>query len=187
MSRYLTNVTAGGETHFKKGVWGNDSVKNQAKADKARSKCATDSGISVRPDRGDAVFFYSLSPNNHEDKTSLHASCPVTQGEKWSATKWIHVSTFRRKFFDMATKKYQLKLDDDVAGVLASRSGDLAEDAAEGCVDMSDKCNDWYLAGDCPLNEQLREVVCCKSCASAINIFSHIGAPESLEPSPSEN
>ena len=28
------------------------------------------------------------------DYSSLHGSCPTTMGEKWSATKWIHVSTF---------------------------------------------------------------------------------------------
>ena len=45
--------------------------------------------------RGDALLFYSLKPDGSEDSASLHGSCPVTEGEKWSATKWIHVSPFQ--------------------------------------------------------------------------------------------
>ena len=36
----------------------------------------------------------SLTPNGETDNTSLHGSCPTTKGEKWSATKWIHVGPF---------------------------------------------------------------------------------------------
>ena len=36
----------------------------------------------------------SLKPNGELDDSSLHGSCPVTKGEKWSATKWIHVGVF---------------------------------------------------------------------------------------------
>ena len=36
----------------------------------------------------------SLKPNGELDESSLHGSCPVTKGEKWSATKWIHVGVF---------------------------------------------------------------------------------------------
>ena len=36
----------------------------------------------------------SLTPAGHTDDHSLHGSCPTTQGEKWSATKWIHVGPF---------------------------------------------------------------------------------------------
>ena len=36
----------------------------------------------------------SLTPGGEVDYSSLHGSCPTTKGEKWSATKWIHVSTF---------------------------------------------------------------------------------------------
>lgn len=37
---------------------------------------------------------YSLLPDGEVDYSSLHGSCPTTQGEKWSATKWIHVGGF---------------------------------------------------------------------------------------------
>ena len=36
----------------------------------------------------------SLTPDGHTDDHSLHGSCPTTKGEKWSATKWIHVGPF---------------------------------------------------------------------------------------------
>ena len=36
----------------------------------------------------------SLTPNGEPDNNSLHGSCPTTAGEKWSATKWIHVGPF---------------------------------------------------------------------------------------------
>jgi len=49
----------------------------------------------VRTVRGDALMFYSLKPDGSEDPSSLHGSCPVIKGEKWSATKWIHVAPFQ--------------------------------------------------------------------------------------------
>ena len=36
----------------------------------------------------------SLTPNGETDNNSLHGSCPTSKGEKWSATKWIHVGPF---------------------------------------------------------------------------------------------
>lgn len=44
--------------------------------------------------RGDALMFYSLKPDGGMDETSLHGSCPTLAGDKWSATKWIHVGAF---------------------------------------------------------------------------------------------
>jgi prolyl 4-hydroxylase len=41
----------------------------------------------VKPRVGDALLFYSLTPDGTQDKLSLHAGCPVIKGEKWSATK----------------------------------------------------------------------------------------------------
>ncbi|XP_039040275.1 probable prolyl 4-hydroxylase 4, partial [Hibiscus syriacus] len=62
---YLTNVTKGGETVFPEAE-------------------------VLKPKRGDALLFFSLYPNAIPDPSSLHAGCPVIEGEKWSATKWIH-------------------------------------------------------------------------------------------------
>lgn len=50
--------------------------------------------FSVKPEKGDALLFFSLSVDAKPDESSLHSSCPVIRGEKWSATKWIHVASF---------------------------------------------------------------------------------------------
>ena len=34
-------------------------------------------------------------PNGTADVASLHASCEVTRGVKWTATKWIHLTPFK--------------------------------------------------------------------------------------------
>ena len=55
--------------------------------------------VFLRVQKGaDGSFFQlhacSLTPNGETDNNSLHGSCPTTKGEKWSATKWIHVGPF---------------------------------------------------------------------------------------------
>ncbi|WVZ60924.1 hypothetical protein U9M48_010880, partial [Paspalum notatum var. saurae] len=52
------------------------------------------SSPAVKPKKGDALLFFSLHVNATTDTSSLHGSCPVIEGEKWSATKWIHVRSF---------------------------------------------------------------------------------------------
>lgn len=59
----------------------------------AYSKCAQ-AGVAVKPKKGDALFFYSLTPDGQMDEKSLHAGCPVVRGDKWSATKWLRVNHF---------------------------------------------------------------------------------------------
>jgi prolyl 4-hydroxylase len=52
-----------------------------------------DIGFSVAPVRGNAVFFsYGQA---HPASRSLHGGEPVTQGEKWIATKWLREREFR--------------------------------------------------------------------------------------------
>lgn len=46
------------------------------------------------PKKGNALLLFSLHPDSTTDPSSLHMSCPVTEGEKWSATKWIYVGDF---------------------------------------------------------------------------------------------
>lgn len=62
---YLNDVEAGGETRF------------------------PEVDIQVAPRKGDAILFYNLLPHGEVDRKSLHASLPVTAGEKWVATKWV--------------------------------------------------------------------------------------------------
>lgn len=101
--------------------------------------------ISVKPQKGDALLFFSLHLNATTDANSLHGSCPVIEGEKWSATKWIHVADFEKP-----------------VGRLDVEEGE--------CVDENDNCARWAKVGECdknPLYMIGREGVkgkCMKSC-----------------------
>lgn len=81
--------------------------------------------LVVKPRKGDALLFFSLHPNATTDSSSLHGSCPVIEGEKWSATKWIHVRSFEKS---------------------SSHTG------IEGCVDEEANCPQWAAAGECQKN-----------------------------------
>lgn len=62
---YLSDVEEGGETTF------------------------PEVGLKVRPKKGDAVLFWSRTPDFVLDPLSLHSSLPVIKGTKWSITRWI--------------------------------------------------------------------------------------------------
>ncbi|KAL5980631.1 putative prolyl 4-hydroxylase 7 [Asimina triloba] len=81
-------IAMGGETIFP-----NSELKDSQLKDDTWSECARD-GFAVKPKKGDALLFFSLHPNASTDADSLHGSCPVIKGEKWSATKWIHVKSY---------------------------------------------------------------------------------------------
>ncbi|KAG0521064.1 hypothetical protein BDA96_08G128900 [Sorghum bicolor] len=78
---YLSDVEEGGET-----VFPNATAKGSAPSAK--------SGISVKPKMGDALLFWSMKPDGSLDPKSLHGANPVIKGDKWSATKWIHVNKY---------------------------------------------------------------------------------------------
>ncbi|KAM7507168.1 hypothetical protein LguiA_017621 [Lonicera macranthoides] len=77
---YLSDVEEGGETMF--------PFENGMNMDGTYDyrECI---GLKVKPQRGDGLLFYSLFPNGTIDARSLHGSCPVIEGQKWVATKWI--------------------------------------------------------------------------------------------------
>ena len=79
----------------------------------------------MKPMKGDALLFYSLHPDATTDPLSLHGSCPVIEGEKWSATKWIHVRSFEKS-------------------MRHAPSGD--------CTDDNENCAQWAAAGECLKN-----------------------------------
>ncbi|KAJ8643469.1 hypothetical protein MRB53_005217 [Persea americana] len=116
---YLSDVERGGETIFP-----DSEGKETQEKDDTWSDCAK-SGYAVKTKKGDALLFFSLHPDASTDPDSLHGSCPVIEGEKWSATKWIHVRSFE---------------------VPAKRS------ANGGCVDNSKHCPHWAAAGECKKN-----------------------------------
>lgn len=116
---YLSNIQKGGETIFP-----NSESKLSQPKDDSWSDCAH-KGYAVKPEKGDALLFFSLHLNATTDPKSLHGSCPVIEGEKWSATKWIHVSDFEKPYG---------KLD----------NGD--------CVDENENCAKWAIVGECEKN-----------------------------------
>lgn len=79
----------------------------------------------MKPNKGDAVLFFNLRVDGTPDTASVHRSRPVIVGEKWSATKWIHV-----KAFDLESKR-------KATGV---------------CADKNYMCQQWAAAGECEKN-----------------------------------
>ena len=67
---YLNDVPAGGQTLFPALGW------------------------AVSPLRGNAVYFEYGDDRGQVDARSLHASAPVTEGEKWVVTKWMRSRPF---------------------------------------------------------------------------------------------
>lgn len=67
---YLNNVESGGETSF------------------------PEVGIITNPKKGSAVYFEYTNSKGQVDKNSLHAGCPVIEGEKWILTKWVRERKF---------------------------------------------------------------------------------------------
>ncbi|XP_010554021.1 PREDICTED: probable prolyl 4-hydroxylase 7 [Tarenaya hassleriana] len=114
---YLSTVEKGGETIFPMA-----EAKDSQPKDDSWSECAK-KGYAVKPRKGDALLFFNLHPNATTDPSSLHGSCPVIEGEKWSATRWIHVKSFDRS--------------------LKSKSK---------CVDENENCVTWAKAGECDKN-----------------------------------
>lgn len=128
---YLSTVEEGGETVFPNAdrkVSGNEW-----------SECAR-KGLAVKTVRGDALLFYSLKPDGSTDSSSLHGSCPVIKGDKWSATKWIHVGPFMKP----QTPPAQLHAGD--------------------CGDGNEQCTEWAFFGECEKNPGFMLTTCKKSC-----------------------
>ncbi|CAB4262821.1 unnamed protein product [Prunus armeniaca] len=119
---YLTDVTKGGETVFPEAEV--PSRRKASEVDHSLSECAK-KGIAVKPRRGDALLFFSLTPHAVPDQKSLHAGCPVIEGEKWSATKWIHVDSFDKNL-----------------------------DAGGNCADLNESCERWAALGECTKNSE---------------------------------
>ncbi|KAK7303184.1 hypothetical protein RJT34_14086 [Clitoria ternatea] len=117
---YLSDVTSGGETVFPNAEESQHHRGSETSDD--LSECAK-KGIAVKPRRGDALLFFNLHPNAVPDTISLHGGCPVIEGEKWSATKWIHVDSFDKSV------------------------------RAEGdCIDQHENCERWATLGECTNN-----------------------------------
>ncbi|KAG9147318.1 hypothetical protein Leryth_020578 [Lithospermum erythrorhizon] len=119
---YLSDVEKGGETVFPEAE--EPPRRRSVEADEDFSECGK-KGVAVKPRKGDALLFFSLHPNAIPDPMSLHGGCPVIAGEKWSATKWIHVDSFDK--------------------ILAPTGN---------CTDSNDNCDRWAALGECAKNPE---------------------------------
>ena len=138
---YFTDVEEGGETVFPISEWADEEMKEGLAG--SFSKCGSQ-GVAVKPRKGDALLFFSLDENERVDTTSLHAGCPVIEGNKWSATKWMHIHEFGQ-----GTKHAR-----------QHKNG-------KGCVDDDKSCVTWAAAGECEKNPSFMtgpEGACQKSC-----------------------
>ncbi|CAI5484349.1 unnamed protein product [Closterium sp. Yama58-4] len=116
---YLSNVTLGGETVF-------SNVPDPTPKDHSWSDCAK-GYLAVKPVKGDALLFFSMNPDGTPDEASMHYACPVVEGVKWSAPKWIDVREF------------------DVRG---------DEGDPNVCADTNGMCAEWAAAGECEKNSK---------------------------------
>jgi prolyl 4-hydroxylase len=81
---YLTTVEQGGETVFPRFDKG-PHVSSQLACQQSQSS----TGLKVKPERGKVIIFYNLTPEGKTDVYSLHGACPVLEGIKWAANKWV--------------------------------------------------------------------------------------------------
>nr|XP_017231412.1 PREDICTED: prolyl 4-hydroxylase 1 isoform X2 [Daucus carota subsp. sativus] len=83
MLMYLTDNVEGGETFFPMAGSGECSCGGKMVK-----------GMCVKPNKGDAVLFWSMGLDGQSDPNTIHGGCEVLAGEKWSATKWMRQRTF---------------------------------------------------------------------------------------------
>lgn len=85
---YLNDVEEGGETGFP--YVNSHRTPDIGIEDYSR---ACEYGLKIKPKKGGAAMFYSLTEEGHMDGNvdpwSLHAGCDVFKGEKWLANQWI--------------------------------------------------------------------------------------------------
>ena len=111
---YLSDVSQGGQTLFPhSNLVNNDNNMNQSplpSRDELLQKlkelnvsptswegqmvldlCFEPNKLSVQPRKGDALLFYSQTPDGQLDQSSLHGACPVlgTDQQKWGANLWV--------------------------------------------------------------------------------------------------
>lgn len=126
---YLSTPEEGGETVFPYAA--GDPVTGDEWSD-----CAKD-GLAVKAIKGNALFFYSLKPDGSGDAKSTHGSCPTLKGEKYSATKWIHVGAFHH------------------GGIQVGPTA---------CKDDHEMCKEWADTKECERNPSYMHESCRLSC-----------------------
>uniref|UniRef100_A0A7S0J860 Fe2OG dioxygenase domain-containing protein n=1 Tax=Calcidiscus leptoporus TaxID=127549 RepID=A0A7S0J860_9EUKA len=84
---YLNNVSAGGQTNFPRAQTREQPLGGRVPTD--YFDCSR--GLSVHPQLGKVIIFYSLLPDGQMDEFSLHGGCDVLDpaATKWSANFWL--------------------------------------------------------------------------------------------------
>ena len=137
---YLSDVEEGGETVF-------PNTEAPAGRDVSQFSDCGNLGRAVKPHRGDALLFWSMKTGGELDPGSSHAGCPVIKGEKWTATKWMHVAPVRDP-----SAEQRVFYEGREVGVPGR-----CEDADEGC-------HGWAENGECEKNPGFMRVSCKMSC-----------------------
>ena len=137
---YLSDVDEGGETVFPK------TDVPLFRDNSTFSECGN-TGRAIKGKRGDALLFWSMTPGGELDSGSSHAGCPVIKGEKWTATKWMHVNPVGSR-------------DADAHNIFYEGGPEETDD----CKDNNKGCHDWAAAGECDRNPGYMRVQCPMSC-----------------------
>lgn len=84
---YLNNVSAGGQTNFPRAATPEQPFGGRVPRD--FFDCSR--GLSVYPQMGKVIIFYSMLPSGDLDDYSLHGGCDVLDptATKWSANFWL--------------------------------------------------------------------------------------------------
>lgn len=98
--------------------------------DESFSECAS-AGYAIKPVKGSAVFFFNLNLDSTPDNSSLHESCKVFEGAKWSATKYFYTGPIDQR---EQTPDLTLTVDQ------------------EECSDEDENCASWAAQGECERN-----------------------------------
>ncbi|KAF9600206.1 hypothetical protein IFM89_005030 [Coptis chinensis] len=131
---YLSDVEEGGETVFPSAKGNFSSVPWWNELSECGKK-----GLSVKPKMGDALLFWGMRPDATLDPSSLHGGCPVIQGNKWSSTKWLHVSeykAFELSWFLLVTVVACVTVDVEVYPKSIEGASDSLINHQDSCVVM---------------------------------------------------
>ena len=105
---YLNNVTTnadvttgGGQTNFPRAA----TAQYPNGGPLVRDYFDCSNGLSVYPQEGKVIIFYSMLPNGDMDDFSLHGGCDVLEktSTKWSANFWLWNKPYQ--FLDAARRK----------------------------------------------------------------------------------
>lgn len=104
-------------------------------------------GLAVKPQKRNALLFWSMKTGGELDGGSSHAGCPVVKGVKWTATKWMHVAP--ANVYDAKQQVYK----------------EPRPLPRPGCEDKEDRCYTWGEQGECKRNPGFMDASCALTCS----------------------